>query len=152
MKKLHQQLNELESNISKQDFLNKKISKSNVGWHIEHSLLTINLIFEQVKKSNPSKYRWSFKLPRLIVFAMNKIPRGRAKSPDIVVPKIYDTGSLLNHLQITKENVAAFPKLDSGKFFNHPYFGNLQLKQTIKFLEIHTNHHLEIINDIIKDA
>jgi hypothetical protein len=34
-------------------------------------------------------------------------------------------------------------------FFEHPYFGKLKLKETIRFLEIHTQHHLDIIRDII---
>jgi hypothetical protein len=34
-------------------------------------------------------------------------------------------------------------------FFEHPYFGKLKLKETIRFLEIHTTHHLSIIEDIV---
>jgi len=51
MNKSNGQLNELETKISKQDILSQDISKSNVGWHIEHTLLTINNVIEEVKKS-----------------------------------------------------------------------------------------------------
>jgi hypothetical protein len=150
MNKLLGYLNELETKISKQENHNYDISKSNVGWHIEHILLTINLIIEEVQKSNPENFKWSFKLPRILVFSMNKIPRGRAKSPEIVVPKTYDERTLIEHLKITKFKIQELENTSSDKYFNHPFFGNLKLNKTIKFLEIHTSHHLEIINDIIK--
>lgn len=88
MNKLQEYLNELETKISKQENYNSGISKSNVGWHIEHILLTNNMIIEELQKSNPKNYKWSFILPRILVFTMNKIPRGRAKSPEVVVPKL----------------------------------------------------------------
>ncbi len=150
MNKLQGQLNELETKISKQDICNNDVSKSTVGWHIEHILLTINIIIEEVKKSNPANYKWSFKLPKILVFSMNKIPRGRAKAPKIVLPKTYNELTLNEHLKISKLNIQDLENISSGNYFNHPYFGNLKLDKTIKFLEIHTNHHLKIINDIIK--
>ncbi|MEO5947550.1 MAG: DUF1569 domain-containing protein [Chitinophagaceae bacterium] len=143
-------MNELETKISKHDILSQEISKSNVGWHIEHALLTINNVIENVKKSNSLNYKWSFKLPRLLVFSMKKIPRGRAKSPEIVVPKTYDEMTLKEHLQSAKSKIQDLKDISSNKYFDHPLFGNLKLAKTKKFLEIHTNHHLEIINHILK--
>ncbi len=149
MNKLGEQLKELETKISKQEVFSAHVSKSNVGWHIEHTLLTINMIIEAVKKSNPLNYKWSFKLPRLLVFAMNKIPRGRAKSPEVVVPKTYDEKTLKEHLTIARLKIQNLEKISPDNYFNHPFLGNLKLEKAIKFLEIHTNHHLEIINDIL---
>ncbi len=150
MNKLQEYLNELETKISKQENYNTDVSKSNVGWHIEHILLTINLIIEEVQKSNPKNYKWSFKLPGILVFSMKKIPRGRAKSPEAVVPKTYDERTLTEHIKIAKFKIQELENVSSDKYFNHPFFGNLRLHKTIKFLEIHTNHHLQVINDIIK--
>jgi hypothetical protein len=150
MHKLLKQIKELESKIPNQEDYNPEISKSNVGWHIEHILLTNKMILEAVEKSNPADYTWSFKLPRIVVFTMNKIPRGRAKAPKVVVPKTYDEQTLLEHLKIVTLKIQALENMSSDKYFDHPYFGNLRLNKTIKFLEIHTKHHLEIINDIIK--
>jgi DinB superfamily len=150
MHKLLKQIKELESKIPNQEDYNAEISKSNVGWHIEHILLTNKMILEAVEKSNPADYTWSFKLSRIVVFTMNKIPRGRAKAPKVVVPKTYDEQTLLEHLKIVTLKIQGLENMSSDKYFDHPYFGNLRLNKTIKFLEIHTNHHLEIINDILK--
>ncbi|MFZ4672405.1 MAG: DinB family protein [Flavobacterium sp.] len=150
MHKLLNYVKELESKIPNQEDYNPEISKSNVGWHIEHILLTNKMILEAVEKSNPADYTWSFKLPRIVVFTMNKIPRGRAKAPKVVVPKTYDEQTLLEHLKIVTLKIQGLENMSSDKYFDHPYFGNLRLNKTIKFLEIHTNHHLEIINDILK--
>jgi hypothetical protein len=150
MHKLLNYVKELESKIPNQEDYNPEISKSNVGWHIEHILLTNKMILEAVEKSNPADYTWSFKLSRIVVFTMNKIPRGRAKAPKVVVPKTYDEQTLLEHLKIVTEKIQGLENMSSDKYFDHPYFGNLRLNKTIKFLEIHTKHHLEIINDIMK--
>ena len=150
MKKLQKYLAELETKIPNLEDYNPTVSKSNVGWHIEHILLTNKMIIEAVEKSNPANYKWSFKLSRIVVFTMNKIPRGRAKAPKVVVPKTYDEQTLLEHLKIVTLKIQALENISSDKYFDHPYFGNLRLTKTIKFLEIHTNHHLEIINDIIE--
>ena len=149
MQKLQKYLAELETKIPNLEDYNPTVSKSNVGWHIEHILLTIKMIIEAVEKSNPANYTWSFKLSRIVVFTMNKIPRGRAKAPKVVVPKTYDEQTLLEHLKIVTLKIQGLENMSSDKYFDHPYFGNLRLNKTIKFLEIHTKHHLEIINDII---
>ena len=151
MNKLNRQLNDLETKISKQDIFSQNVSISNVGWHIEHTLLTINLIIEAVKKSNPLNYKWSFKFARVFVFTINKIPRGRGKAPKVVLPKTFDEKTLKEHLQVVKSKIQDLENISADKYFDHPYFGNLKLYKTIKFLEIHTNHHLEIINLILKE-
>ena len=81
---------------------------------------------------------------------MNKLPRGRVKAVQAVIPEDYNEKSLREHLKATKLKVEELKTIDSNKYFNHPVFGNLKLTKTIKFLDIHTKHHLDIINDILK--
>jgi len=153
MDKLSELLKELESRIPNQELINQAISKSTVGWHIEHTLLTINLIIRALKNSNTKDYKRKFNFPRLLVFSMNKIPRGRAKSPKVVQPKDnLNVESLKKHFEIAAERIKGLSGLSTDNFFEHPVFGNLNLKPTIKFLNIHTKHHIKIINDIIKSA
>ena len=151
MEKLKELIQDLESKIQNQEILDPTISKSSVGWHIEHTLLTMNLVIEALQKSNPENYKRTFNLYRILVFTLNKIPRGRARAPKIVQPKVdFNTETLKIHLEKGKTKLAELNTISGKNYFEHPYFGHLTLKPTIKFLEIHTYHHLKIINDIIK--
>ena len=144
-------LRELESKISRQEVISPAVSIASVGWHIEHSLLTLNLIIERLKTSDAKSYKWTFNFTRILVFTTNKIPRGRAKSPDVVVPKSkFDVDTLTVHIGVAKARILELDTFQTDNFFEHPYFGKLNLRPTIKFLEIHTQHHLAIINDILK--
>ena len=150
MSKLLKLLHELESNISNCEALNLAISKSPVSWHIEHACLTINLIIDGLKKSDMNKYKWKFSLPKVLIFFVNKIPRGRAQAPASVQPKSIATmKTLQRQLITTKIKLAELHILKPNNYFEHPVFGKLNLKPTIQFLEIHTMHHIAIINDII---
>jgi hypothetical protein len=148
---LNNLLIQLESTVPQFEKLNQEISKSNVGWHIEHSLLTLNAIIDFLPNSNPKEYKWKFNFIRIVILTIKKIPRGKGKAPKVVQPKEnYTLESLNNHLSVTKEKIKELKLMSSDRFFIHPYFGKIKLKQTINFLEIHTKHHLDIINDILK--
>lgn len=150
MEKLHKLVTALENSISKREIINTTISKSNVGWHIEHILLSINGVVESIKDSNPSNYKWSFNISKIIIFTINKIPRGRGKSPKIVTPKTYDEETLKKHIETTRLKLEELSSTNKSKYYNHPFFWHLKVNGTIKFLKIHTNHHLKIINDILE--
>ncbi|KXX71502.1 hypothetical protein [Flammeovirga sp. SJP92] len=150
MKKIEALLIDIESKIENHHLLQSTVSEANVGWHIKHSLLVLDSVIEAMKKSDPQKYKWSFKIPRLIVFGMNKIPRGKGKSPKMVRPETYDEASLKADLKVTQQKIADLNTLEKEKYFKHPYFGDLKKKQALKFLMIHTKHHMAIVDDIIK--
>ena len=152
MNKLEILLQELETKIMLQNMLQSSVSSSSIGWHIEHSLLTIDKITEATKTSNERNYKFIFKPLKYIVYLIGKIPRGKAKNPKQVEPDFFDEITLNTHLQKTRSTFKELKNIDKNKYFKHPYFGNLKLMDTIKFLEIHTNHHLKIINDIQKAA
>lgn len=151
MKNLETLLDQFESRIPLLAKENSEISKSNVGWHIEHSLLTIIGVTKVVLRSNPKDYKWKFKLSRILIFTLGKIPRGKAKAPEVVVPKNDITETLLlSNIELTRKLILELKSISNDHYFEHPYLGKLKKKDTIRFLEIHTNHHLKIIEDIIK--
>ena len=145
-------LDQLENHIPFSESMNFSVSQSSVGWQIEHSLLTINGIITAIQNSNPKEYSWQLSFIKWVILATKKIPRGKAKAPKVVVPKEGITiADLELHLAKARDAIKALEFVSKNHFFKHPYFGNLKKKQTILFLEIHTQHHLKIIHDIVSN-
>ncbi len=149
MNKLEEQVSILGNYISKQEIINTSISASSVGWHIEHSLMVIDVVIENLEKSNPADYKWKINFNKWYVFTLNRIPRGKAKARKIVSPEIYNSVTLKAHLISLCEAIKKLAQLPPDKFLAHPLMGHLKLKDTIRFLNIHTKHHLKIIDDIV---
>jgi len=104
-----------------------------------------------VEHSNPGDYKRKFNLKRSLVFILDKFPRGRAKAPDSVQPAgPISRDNILALLAKAKQKAELFEQLRHDQFFTHPVFGDLQLKQARRVMTIHTQHHIKIINDIIK--
>ena len=142
---------QLESHISNFEKTNPKVSNSTVGWQIDHCLLVINGIIGQIEISDPLKYQPKWTFPKFMVFTTGKIPRGKAQAPKVVIPtQVATQEELLPKLAAAKNNVLKLDSFSENQFFNHPFFKDLNVKQTKKFLTIHTKHHLKIIEDILK--
>ncbi|WP_420320606.1 DUF1569 domain-containing protein [Flagellimonas sp.] len=137
--------------MSFRDVLNPKVSKANVAWHLDHMLKTINVICKSLEVSNPEEYKSNFSLTRAIIYTLGDFPRGVAKAPRVVrPPEVINTEDLHRQLQMAKENLQAIQSLDAKAHFEHPYFSVLNKNQSIRFLKIHTGHHLKIVRDIVK--
>jgi hypothetical protein len=130
MKNLDAILPELANYIADYNQSNQAISEVAVGWHLEHSLLVIKQITATVAQSEPKLYKSKFNTARFFVFLSKTIPRESLKN--------------------TYQAVTYLKDCEANQYFMHPFFGQLNKKQTIKFLEIHTEHHLKIIRDILK--
>lgn len=151
MSSLQHLVDQLENAIPKTNTFNFDVSTKHLGWHIEHSLLVINKIVVSVLESNPDHFESKFHLKRSVIFALQIIPRGKVKAPKVVVPSGEITSkSIQENLILTKQYLEKLAALKGNYFFVHPMFDKLNVKQTEKFLYIHTKHHLKIIQDILK--
>jgi hypothetical protein len=151
MNPLHHLLLQLENHIPNLEKTNPNVSISTVGWQIDHCLLVINGIISQLEISNPTAFQPKWNFPKFMVFTTGKIPRGKAKAPKVVIPiHVATQNELKAKLEVAKNNVLKLDSFSENQFFNHPYFKDLNVKQTKKFLTIHTKHHLKIIQDILK--
>ena len=153
MKEIDELINQLEANIEFENQSDLTISKVAVGWHIDHSLKVLNGVVTVLKNSNPEEYQKKFNLMKKLIFLLGFIPRGKAKAPKTV--RSFETitkNDLLSQVATAKKNSSEIQNLNPKSFFKHPHFNYLNLKETIYFLKLHTNHHLKIINDIKKKA
>jgi hypothetical protein len=143
-------LQAFEANIPNLSVQNTSVSQREVGWHIDHSLKVINGVLKQIIGSDPKTYKWTFNKMRMLVFLMGKIPRGKAKAPKAVQPTgMITPEEVIAGIQQTKNLLEQAQNCDPKSNFKHPYFDVLNLKQTHRFLYIHTKHHLNIIQDIV---
>lgn len=86
---------------------------------------------------------------RMLAFITKKIPRGKAKSPDVVAPKGTLTEETLeSHFEKTNVIIKLLNYMPPNHYFKHPFFGKLNAKSTKIFLQIHTPPYLGVINDI----
>lgn len=151
MKNLDAIVPELATYIPNYNQSNAVISEAAVGWHIEHCLLVIKQITSTVAQSDPKLYKYKFNMSRFFVFLSKTIPRGKAKAPKVVIPTDAITlESLQASLTNTYQAIIYLKDCEEKQYFMHPFFGQLNKKQTIQFLAIHTEHHLKIIRDILK--
>ena len=149
MESLDVLLHKLESNLKSKDAFNSKVSNEDISWHIAHSLKVIYNIIKVLQNSNPEDYHWKFNRNRSFVYFFNSIPRGKGKAPKSVLPTEDLTIEFLQTEFIkVRELILELNSLDTKSNFMHPYFGQLNLKQTKKLFLIHTKHHLKIIDDI----
>ena len=151
MNKLNSLLDKFEAQIVNYSKLNQTISEGNVGWHIVHSCLVINSVCAAVIKSDATKFIKKFSFKAFLVLLLNSFPRGKAKAPSFTMPsEELSPTSILQSIEASRKNVEALSKAGKNQYFTHPIFGDLNTEDTLKFLGVHTNHHLKIIKDIIK--
>jgi len=140
----------LKESIHKKDSFNPSISNKSVLWHIEHTSLAIEQIYENLKTSNPADYKAKFTFLWFIVKWTKNIPRGKGQAPKAATPKENIDLEKLNHRLNNLSNILIdLENLPADSFIEHHVFGTLKTNATLKFLYIHTLHHSKIIQDII---
>ena len=148
---LHIQILALEKALENSNTIKPAVSEKGVDWHIDHSLKVIIYASKALIASNPDVYKWKFNKWRFVIFLKGSIPRGRGKAPKRVTPKeIITTAEIQQQLTEAKELVANLNNLPEKSNFEHPLFGMLKRDKSITFIGMHTQHHINIINDILK--
>lgn len=149
---LVQQIEELASYIEHRDHKNTNITKTTVGWQLDHALQVVISIIKMLETSDPKEYKWRFSASKLYIMARGVIPRGIAKAPREVRSKKeqFEANYLEGLVEEAKKRLENIEQIHPKAFFEHPYFGKMKKKETIKFMGIHTEHHLKIVRDMLK--
>ena len=148
---LDKKLKLIENYISYAEQINPKVSKANVGWHLDHSLKVINSVVKAMQGSDSKLYKDNFSFLGKALLQFNYFPRGKAKAPKHVKPpEIVLQNDIIIQLSNARENIKEVQNLDKNAHFKHPLFGNVNKARVVRFLNTHTNHHLKIVKSILK--
>lgn len=151
MNKIEIQLQKIESLLSKIDVTNEKVSKASVGWHLEHLLLILNSSLKGLTMTNPKDYNPKFSLKKFVFLNFGMIPRGKIRAPKQFIPlEVPTQENILKLINLAKERLEATRNLPEKSFITHPFLGDFDKKTTLRFLWLHSNHHLKIVDDILK--
>ncbi len=107
-------------------------------------------ICQSLIASTPPPPRSRFSFLTALVFSSGRIPRGRGRSPDVVLPRHdISSGELRTLLDESERILTEVHDLDRKTWFRHFAFGVLDRDKTLRFIHIHNRHHLRIISDIV---
>ena len=132
--------------------VDERVSAWSPAEHIDHLLKVTKSVLDRL----PSQEA----LPRGInvigraILALGWIPRGKGRSPE----RLTATRCTVEELQARLARVnAAVDAADAATIdaaripsVPHPRFGGLTPPQALRFITVHTEHHLKIVRDILR--
>lgn len=148
---MNAQFDQITELIKNRDQINKKVSAVDIAWHLDYLLKVVKSLHHSLEISDPNQYESEFNIRKIAVFVSGTIPRGVGKVRDLALPpEEIKTEDILRQSEEAKSILQNYNQLPVNAFFKHPVFGVLNRQQTKRLIEIHTNHHLKIIRDIIE--
>lgn len=126
------------------------ISGWTVGQQIEHVCMTIVRVHKELFSPASLNRKTHLKPLGRAILTVGRIPRGRGKAPAVVRPSDGSTTEQVQAVVLNaKASGAEVANAPEAGTFDHPIFGVLDKKRAIRFLEVHTDHHIRIIKDIL---
>ena len=146
-------LDELRQYVKSADVQCADVSAWSIGMHIHHTALAIIGVCNALSNSEPPTPSRSFSPLRFLLFRLGRFPRGRAKAPEVTLPRRdLSTDELDSCINDAANRLEDASRLPSDRWFKHFVFGVLNRDETLRFIDIHTRHHLRIIRDILVAA
>ena len=129
-----------------------KISAWTVAEQVDHLTKVLERALALLA-SGPPRLGRGINLVGRVLLAVGRLPRGIGKSPSAVRgverPESELRGALARVRVLVASVDGAGPALvGRHPVFPHPYFAGLTPAQTLRFLVVHTDHHLRIVADI----
>jgi len=130
-----------------------QVSGWSVGMHVHHCCLVIQAVHDALAASRPPAPRmWRSLIGRLVLWR-GRFPRGRARAPEFALPADdMSPTQLTTLLSAAEQAVGAMRALDPGTWMRHFMLGTFTRDEAMRFAEVHTNHHLAIIREILTVA
>lgn len=127
------------------------VSSWSAGEHLDHTIKVALAFLEQIRKDEPGDWpgvNWSGRL----VLTLGWIPRGKARAPERVRGAVCDVGVLDSTIARVESLLVQLrtspPKERRLPLAKHPYFRGLNAAESARMVEVHTRHHLKIVEEI----
>ena len=141
---------ELAGYLAYRDVISPEISQADIAWQLDHTLKAIIGLTEGLENSDPEFYALNFNIARTLVFTAGDFPRGVAQAPESVrPPEVITDTALLSQLALARTKIELLQNLPERSSYDHAQFGLLNRNQVARLIEVHTDHHLKIIRDIL---
>ncbi len=129
---------------------NSEVSKVNIAWQLDHCLNVLISIPKALSQTKEKEIKPKPTISWYILGSLYWIPRGKARSPKIVAPEGELTEEKIRgKIKEAEKAFKALAVLNKNATFRHPYFGDLNKSKAIRFMGMHTHHHLKICRDIL---
>lgn len=137
----------------------ERVSRWSIGQQIDHILKVLEAgqrLLGGPGERTPALPR-GMNLTGHLLLSLGWIPRGVGKSPKSVVAADDTPDDLAERTARLRKAYCDTPLpeallTDRTPIFPHPYFGGLTALQGLRFLAVHTHHHLKIVADIRRAA
>ncbi len=140
----------LRASLESADVRVSAVSQWSVGMHVHHCCLSTIGVSRALINSTPPPPRSRPSAMGSFLLLIGRIPRGRARSADVVLPDPEISPDELRDLLDESERVLTEVRtLDPQAWFRHFVFGVLTRDRALRFTRIHNRHHLRIISDIV---
>jgi len=160
MTELSETLALCESMMDHADALAPEVSSWSVGQHLEHILIVASgfaVALASGRRPAPERrtsdaaereQRYS----KQSVLVHGRIPRGTIKVPPAGEPSgALDSNALRRLLAKTESRLERSRQVPETTLAYHPLMGELTRNEVFRFLEVHTRHHLVIIDEILAE-
>lgn len=155
--RIAEQFDQIDSYLGRGDEFLASRKDSVSGWSVAEQLDHVTKVCEHILKGILNGKELGGKgitLVGRIVSLTGYIPRGAAKSPNRVAGTPETAANLRERLSRLRGLLEDYRKVSgtlaqNEKVIPHPFFRNLTRPQALRFMGIHSHHHLKIIRDII---
>jgi len=154
--RIEQQCRQVEALIAEGDARLARRAPAISGWSIgeqvDHVLKVLDRSLGLLLTSDEALPK-GINLAGRLLLAVRRLPRGVGKSPAALRGAERPAGELRAQLDRiaplldrVRDDAERFAR--PAPVYPHPYFGGLTAAQAIRFLAVHTDHHLRIVADI----
>ncbi|MGK2855831.1 MAG: DinB family protein [Thermoanaerobaculia bacterium] len=151
------QLDAIDALLQKEDAVLGRRVESISGWstseQLDHALKVKASILARI--ATPVRVEKPLQFIAKVIMFFGWIPRGKGRSPELLVGVPATREQLRTALLGVREQLGNLSQEQASNrepMVPHPLFGGLNAPQALRFAEVHTNHHLKIVREILAEG